>query len=115
MLDRACSDPDEGCRSAVANAARLTLDTFVTRCEGFVEAEVDQEIVALSIEHGACYGLNRVGSRIWQLLATPTRVADLCATLVDEYEVDLEVCGYQVLDLLEELRSEGMISTPSEK
>jgi hypothetical protein len=99
----------------VANLTRLTFDTFVARCEGFVEAEVDQEIVALSVEHGTCYGLNRVGSRIWQLLATPTRVADLCATLVDEYDVDVDVCGPQVLDLLEELRAEGMITTPGDK
>ena len=47
----------------------LSLTTVVARRDGFVEAEIDDEIVALSIEHGTCYGLNRVGSRIWNLLA----------------------------------------------
>lgn len=99
----------------MANLDRITLDTFVARNEGFVEAEVNHEIVALNIERGTCYGLNRVGSRVWQLLTTSTRVADLCVALVDEYNVDFEVCGAQVLDLLEELRAEGMIKTFEEK
>ena len=30
-----------------------------------IDAEIDDEIVALSIEQGTCYGMNRVGSRIW--------------------------------------------------
>ncbi|WP_198164545.1 PqqD family peptide modification chaperone [Rhodoplanes sp. Z2-YC6860] len=99
----------------MAKSDRITLDTFVGRHDGFVEAEVNQEIVALSIERGTCYGLNRVGSRIWQLLSTPTRVADVCAILVDEYQVDSDTCGSQVLDLLEELRAEGMIKTSEAK
>src|SRR5215475_13061419 len=46
--------------------------TVVASREGFIEADVDGEILALGIEHGTCYGLNRVGSRIWNLLAEPT-------------------------------------------
>jgi len=83
-------------------------DTVVARRDGLVEAEIDDEIMALSIE-GVCYGMNRVGSRIWKLLAKPTRICDLCATLLAAYRVDSDACERQVLDLLEELRSEGLI------
>ena len=47
-----------------------------------IDAKIDDEIVALSIEHGTCYGMNRVGSRIWTLLAKPIRICDLCAALL---------------------------------
>lgn len=87
----------------------LSITDVVVRSEGFIEAEIDNEIVALSIEHGTCYGLNQVGSRIWKLLATPARISDLCATLISEYKVDPSVCEREVLDLLEELRAEGLI------
>ena len=83
--------------------------------DGFIEAEIDDEIVALSIEQGTCYGMNRVGSRIWTLLAKPIRICDLCAALLAEYRVDPDVCERQVLDLLEELRAEGLIATLEEK
>jgi len=88
----------------------------VSRSDGFIEAQIDNEVVALSIEHGTCYGLNRVGSRIWNLLAaSPARISDLCATLLTEYKVEPDVCERQVLDLLEELRAEGLIATLEQK
>jgi hypothetical protein len=93
----------------------LTSATVVARRDGFVEAEIDGEVVALNIERGSCYGLNRVGSRIWGLLASPVCIGDLCATLLAEYRVDSDVCERQVLDLLEELRSEGLIAALDQK
>ena len=70
-----------------------------------IDANIDDEIVALSMERGTCYGMNRVGSRIWTLLAKPIRICDLCAVLLAEYRVDPEVCEREVLDLLEEFRA----------
>jgi hypothetical protein len=93
----------------------LSPASVVARSDGFIEAEIDNEVVALSIEHGTCYGLNRVGSRIWNLLASPARIGDLCATLLAEYKVEPGVCERQVLDLLEELRAEGLIATLEQK
>jgi len=83
--------------------------------DGFIESVIDDEIVALSIERGTCYGMNRLGSRIWNLLAKPIRISDLCATLVAAYDVDSDICERQVLDLLEELRAEGLLATLEEK
>jgi Coenzyme PQQ synthesis protein D (PqqD) len=71
--------------------------------------------MALSIEQGTCFGMNRVGSRIWTLLAKPIRIDDLCAALLAQYRVDPEVCEHQVLALLEELRAEGLIATLEKK
>ena len=65
----------------------LSSGSVVARSRGFVEAAIDDEVVILSIEHGTCYGLNRVGSRIWNLLASQARIGDLCATLLTEYRV----------------------------
>jgi Coenzyme PQQ synthesis protein D (PqqD) len=92
----------------------LSSSTTVVRNPGFMEAEVDEEIVALNIEKGICYGLNPVGSRIWRMLANPIRVADICKALVDEYQVDPETCEREVLELLVELRAEDMIGTPAD-
>src|SRR5262249_15357990 len=88
---------------------RLTCATVVARRDGFIDSEIDDEIVALSIERGTCYGMNRTGTRIWNLLANPIRISELCATLVATYRVDHAVCEAQVLDLLEEFRAEGLI------
>jgi hypothetical protein len=93
----------------------LSSATTVVRNDGLVEAEVENEIVALNVEKGTCYGLNPVGSRIWKLLAAPTRISDICARLIADYKVEQGTCESQVLDLLEELRAEGLITVPKEE
>jgi hypothetical protein len=84
-------------------------NTVIAYSEGFVEAEVDLEVLALSIERGICYGMNGVASRIWNLLAKPIRIDDLCAELLAAYKVEPDVCEREVLELLEDLRAEGLI------
>ena len=89
----------------------LEQSAIVVACgEGLIQAEIDEEIVALSVEHGTCYGMNRVASRIWSLLAKPIQISELCTNLVATYQVDPDLCSRQVLDLLEQLRAEGMIA-----
>lgn len=87
----------------------LSAASIVVRSGGIVAAEVDGEIVALNPEKGTCYGLNKVGSRVWKVIAEPSRVGDICTSLVREYDVDQATCERQVLKLLEELRGEGLI------
>jgi hypothetical protein len=93
--------------------AALSSTSVVVRNRGFSEAVVDDEIVAFSVETGA-HAFNPVGSRIWQLLADPISVGDICKALVAEYEVDLETCEKEVLELLEKLWAEGMVASPPE-
>jgi hypothetical protein len=87
----------------------LSAATTVARLEGFLEAEIDGEFLALNIEQGSCYGLNKVGSRIWSQLTKPIRIGDIVTQLLTEYSVDPGDCERQVLDLFEELRREGLI------
>ena len=95
--------------SDVKRLPTTSLDTLVARNEGLIEAKIDNEIVALDVATGTCYGLNRVGARIWDLIRTPTRVGDICEQLLAEYMVEPDICGREVLDLVEELRREGLI------
>ena len=97
------------------SSSRLSIASIVSRKAGFIEAEIDGEVVALNIEQGICYGLNQVGSRIWHLLETPSRIGDLCETLLSEYSVDPADCERQVLELLEDLCKEGMIAPIEDK
>ncbi len=91
------------------NKPRLTSASLVVRSNNLVQAEVNGEIVALHIEKGVCYGLNKVGSRVWELAASPVCVCDICSTISKEYDVAPDTCQSDVLDLLEGLRAEGLI------
>jgi hypothetical protein len=88
---------------------QLTSASVVSRIGNLVDAKIHDEVVALSIESGICYGLNRSASRIWELLSSPIEIDNLCATLIREYEVDETNCQRDVLDFLSELHREGLI------
>jgi len=88
----------------------FNLDTVVARhSDAVIETEVNGDIIALNVETALCYGLNRVGSRVWRLLATPWRVGDLHDRLMAEFEVEPATCERELLELLADLDSEGLI------
>jgi hypothetical protein len=92
----------------------LSLNNVVARRDSLVQVEIDGEVLTMGIEDSRCYVLNRVASRIWNLLEQPTSISVLCATLVGEFRVDPDVCERQILELLEQLRAEGLISRVEE-
>jgi hypothetical protein len=88
---------------------QISPSTVVARSSGLIHSHIDDEVVALNIESGVCYGLNGVGSRIWSLLESPVPISRICMTLVAEYDVDPTVCESDVLDLIEQLHSEKLV------
>jgi len=67
------------------------------------------EVVILNLKDGVYYGLNTVGARIWTLLDQPRSVASLYAQLLDEYDIDPDVCRHQVTSLLSDLATHGLL------
>ena len=89
--------------------AALAGDWIVTRRAGLIEAEVDGELVALHVDNGTCYGFNGTATRIWTMIEEPKKVSELRDALLDEYDVEPEVCEAQLLDLLKDLEGDGLI------
>jgi ornithine carbamoyltransferase len=92
-----------------ADKTALSETDVVRRAEFVVEADVDGEIVVLNPDTGACYGLDAIATQIWTSLAEPGSVRGICARLLERYDVDRATCEAQVLDLIEQLRGEGVI------
>jgi hypothetical protein len=74
------------------------------------ETEVDREAVMLRLDTGICYGLNKVGTVLWQQITGPVTIAEICAALLARYDIDAETCERQVLELLGEMQAEDLIS-----
>ena len=90
-------------------ATKFSPDAVFRRKAELLESDVNDEVVALDVNKGQCYGLNAVGSRVWRLLDTPKSLKDICSTLQDEYEVEPSVCHEEVSRLLSDLQSEGLV------
>jgi hypothetical protein len=84
-------------------------DTVLQRKPDLLFNQIDGEVVMLSIENSEYYGMDQVGSRIWELLAKPLHFKELVAKLMDEYEVSEEQCTKDTLAFINKLQDKKMI------
>jgi hypothetical protein len=93
--------------------ANISLDTVVVATQKQVSTNLEDEAVILHLEKGVYYGLNPVGSRVWDLLQEPRTVNDIRDIILQEYEVESQRCEHDLLRLLQELSDKGLIEVKS--
>ena len=71
--------------------------------------EVAGESVLLDLNSENYFGLDAVGTRVWQLLNDGQDRAGMIGILLDEYEVEREVLEKDIAELLDGLNEAGLI------
>lgn len=72
--------------------------------------QVGDETVILDLASGNYFGLDPVGARIWQLISEGKTLADTCEVLLGEYEVAREDLERDLIRLVQELQSRGLVN-----
>lgn len=88
----------------------VTINNIVCQKSGFDVTCMDDEIVMMDIDKGKYYGINSVGSRIWELIKKPLKVNEIIATLLSEYNIDTQSCEKSVIDFLNKLYNSEIIT-----
>lgn len=83
--------------------------TTVVVARDVLASELGAELVMLNLADGIYYGLDGVGAAVWKLVQTPVTVAVICQELIAAYDVDPELCRADVLKLLTDLSSRGLV------
>lgn len=92
----------------------LELSTRVVRFSELMSAPVDKEIVILSLASDHYVGLDEIGRRVWELLAQPQRIDELCRQLTQEFDATQEQIASDVLPFLGQLENEGLVHVVAE-
>jgi len=71
--------------------------------------EFDGETVMMDESLENYFGLDEVGTRIWQLLESKLSLSDLCEKLTLEYDVAHEQCLTDITPFIEQLIKDNMI------
>jgi hypothetical protein len=71
--------------------------------------EMDGEAVLLDLSTGTYFGLNAVGTRVWQLLADGHDRPRIVETLAAEFDASGETIAADVERLLADLHARGLI------
>ena len=87
----------------------IALDSIVVATKDQVSADLSGEAAILNLTSGIYYGLNEVGASIWKIIQEPKIVREIKETILHEYDVDPGQCEADVMALLNELLSRGLI------
>jgi hypothetical protein len=87
----------------------LTAGSVVVASRSQIASAIGDEVVVLELDQGAYFGLTEVGAFVWERIQEPARVGDLRSAITEAFEVDAEICERDLLDLLEDMRSNGLI------
>jgi hypothetical protein len=88
---------------------KIKVNNTIVRKSGIVTSKLDQELVMMSLENGEYYGLDSIGTRIWELLENPILFSGLVAVLMDEFDVSEDQCIADVSAFLEKLTERKLI------
>ena len=83
--------------------------TMISRSSSVLTAEVDGEIVMMSIEQGRYFGLDDIGSDIWKRIEQPCSFATLIDRLAVDYDADRATIAADVHALLGRMASQDVV------
>jgi hypothetical protein len=88
----------------------MNLSDRVTIPPEVMARAVGEETVILDLASGTYYGLDQVGTRIWELMVEGKTLAEICDRMLDEYEVSREELERDTIRLAQELAEQGLIA-----
>lgn len=89
---------------------QISAQTKVVISSKVLSQEVRGETVLLDLSREFYFGLDAVGTRVWQLLREGKSLKQLLDVMLDEFDVAREQLEMDVVAFLENLVSAGLIS-----
>ena len=81
----------------------------IERVGSQVSCELDGETIILGLADGIYYGLDPVGTRIWEILQERKTLNEIRDILLEEFDVEADVCMRELKELLQDLLVKGLI------
>jgi hypothetical protein len=90
-------------------AAKDAKNKTVAAVKDQVSCALGGDTVILHLGSGTYYGLNAVGSTIWNLIQEARTIAEIHDRLLQQYEADTGECERDLLNLLDDLSKAGLV------
>lgn len=91
----------------------IPLSSTFSVSQEVLSQEVSGETVLLDMQSESYFGLDAVGTRIWQLLQENNRLQQVFDTMLEEYDVDEKQLEKDLDELLNKLIDEELITIKS--
>lgn len=88
----------------------LSLASRVRISDDVIFQKLHEDAVLLNLKTGVYFGLDPVGVRIWQLLATHELLSAVADVVVAEYDVAMDTCATDLLALVRDMERQSLIT-----
>jgi hypothetical protein len=105
--DKVCQRSDMWGNSS---AMELNDDSKITLSPEVMFKEVTGEMVLLDLSNEQYFGLDKVGTRVWELIASKEKFGSIVDALGAEYEIDRETLSADLSHLVASLEKEGLVT-----
>ena len=95
----------------------LSLDDSLLIPDEVIARELGGEMVILNLQSGIYFGLDEIGSALWELIRRHASLRKVWELASEEYDVEPGVLETDLLRLAEDLRQKGLVQpvTPASK
>ena len=87
----------------------MNLNQKVIFADTVFAQEVDGEMVLLDMESENYFGLDEVGTAIWQAMQEKETLKEVFEVLLDQYEVEEEMLEHDLSDFVGKLVESGLV------
>jgi hypothetical protein len=84
-------------------------NALIERNPDLFAADMDGELVMMSVARGEYFGLGGIAPRLWALLETPRTLAALRGIVLAEFDVDEPTCRRDIADFVANLQSRDLV------
>ncbi len=92
----------------------MNFNQNLTISKDLLSQEISGETVLLDLNSESYFGLDEVGTRIWQLLQEHGNVQKIYDTLLEEYDVDAQLLKKDLEEIITKLNETGLITLNKE-
>ena len=87
----------------------MNLNQKITFADTVFAQEVDGEMVLLDMESENYFGLDEVGTAIWQEMQEKETLQEVFEALLEQYDVEAEVLEHDLSDFVGKLLERGLV------
>jgi len=87
----------------------ISLDHRVVRGKKTASRIIDGEAIVVTPENRMLHSLNKVGTRIWEIIKEEKRIRDIVDLICQEFEVSKDKAREDVLEFIQKLDQRQMV------
>jgi len=91
--------------------SKVSTGMTIARKPGIAATEVDGEMVMMDFAQNKYFGLNSVGTFIWNNIEEKTSIAELRELALTEFDISSQDCEREILSFVDKLLEASLIET----